>query len=346
MDEPKQRWGYGRGPFRDVVHGSFRKFVRSAPGLRSITAYQDALLRDRDALIFERSQLSSRLDVVTQRHHDDVASLQSEVLAVRSEVHDAEEHLGKLAEAAQSLAAEKEIILAQRDALKETAHRLLLLRNQPRSYLAARFLRGSGIEIGALHRPVSLPDDVNVSYVDRMSTNDLRAAYPEWRELEVVEPSIIDNGETLATIAHESLDFIIANHFLEHCEDPIGTLIVHLQRLKPGGHLFYAVPDKRQTFDHSRDITTLDHLIADHLDGGLSSRPSHFLDYSKNVWLSQDPQVHADELMETDYSIHFHVWTSSAFLELLIYIKSTYEPSLEIVATQVVEDEFIVVVAK
>jgi predicted SAM-dependent methyltransferase len=338
--------GLANGKIRDIARGSLDRISRRAPGLRSLIEHRDALLKDRDALIAERTALSGQVDQVTQRHHDDVASLQSEVAAVRTELREAEAHLGRVAEAAQSLAAEKKIILAQRDAIQATAHELLLLRNQPRTYLAARFLRGRGIEIGALHRPLTLPDGATVAYVDRMSTDDLRAAYPEWRDLDVVQPSIIDNGETLATVEDESVDFIIANHFLEHCEDPIGTLKVHLQRLRPGGHLFYAIPDKRQTFDKPRDVTTLDHLVADHVDGGRSSRPGHFLDYSTHVWLSQDPQFHADELMATDYSIHFHVWTSSAFLELMSYIQKTYVPTLEIVATQVVEEEFIVIVSK
>ena len=34
----------------------------------------------------------------------------------------------------------------------------------------------------------------------------------------------MDDGERLATIADATQDFVIANHFLEHCQDPLGAL--------------------------------------------------------------------------------------------------------------------------
>ena len=37
-------------------------------------------------------------------------------------------------------------------------------------------------------------------------------------------------------------DFIIANHFLEHAQDPIRTIKRHLEVLKPGGVLFLYLP--------------------------------------------------------------------------------------------------------
>ena len=35
----------------------------------------------------------------------------------------------------------------------------------------------------------------------------------------------IDDGERLGKIADASQDFVIANHFLEHCQDPILALL-------------------------------------------------------------------------------------------------------------------------
>ena len=60
---------------------------------------------------------------------------------------------------------------------------------------------------------------------------------------------VIDNGETLQTLPDARQDFVVANHFLEHCQDPIGTIVNHFRVLKPGGVLFMAVPDKRWSFD-------------------------------------------------------------------------------------------------
>jgi predicted SAM-dependent methyltransferase len=51
-----------------------------------------------------------------------------------------------------------------------------------------------------------------------------RKLYPELKSRKFIEPDIIDDGEKLSRIEDASQDFIIANHFLEHCEDPIGTV--------------------------------------------------------------------------------------------------------------------------
>jgi predicted SAM-dependent methyltransferase len=288
-----------------------RSKLYSVPGLGRLLRQRDAITAERDALFVDREMLNA---------------------ARNSEVND--------------LTNEKVVLLAKLAAIEETAHQLLVLRNEPRAYLADRFLRGTGIEIGALHRPLALSSECTVRYVDRKPTDDLHAEYPEWERKDLSRVDIVDNGETLATIENESIDFLIANHFLEHCEDPIRTLRGHLARLRTGGHLFYAVPDKRHTFDRTRSTTTVEHLVEDHIDGGLANRFDHFKEYAEHVQLAPDPQQHALKLIADDYSIHFHVWTSEVFLELLLYVKRTYEPSLEVVALQQFEDEFVVVIKK
>ena len=95
---------------------------------------------------------------------------------------------------------------------------------------------------------------------------------------------MIDDGERLETFAEESVDFIVANHFMEHTQDPIRTIETHLSKLRPGGILFYAVPDKRYTFDFRRPRTTLEHLIADYERGPEASRWEHFLEWERTVY--------------------------------------------------------------
>ena len=53
----------------------------------------------------------------------------------------------------------------------------------------------------------------------------------------------------LSKFEKESLYFIEVNHMLEHCENPLGTINAHLQRLKVGGVCFHSIPDKRFSFD-------------------------------------------------------------------------------------------------
>ena len=113
-----------------------------------------------------------------------------------------------------------------------------------RARLASVYLRGSGLEIGALHHPLPVPRSACVSYVDRMTVAELRKQYPDLPSNELVEPDLIDNGETLSKVPAVSQDFVIANHFLEHCQDPIGTLENFFRVLKLGGILYLTVPDK------------------------------------------------------------------------------------------------------
>ena len=78
-----------------------------------------------------------------------------------------------------------------------------------------------------------------------MDENDLRRHYPELNDLPLVNVNIVDDGEKLTAFEPNSQDFIIANHFLEHTQDPIGTVRRHLEVLRPDGVLYMAVPDRR-----------------------------------------------------------------------------------------------------
>src|SRR5881396_3838492 len=124
-----------------------------------------------------------------------------------------------------------------------------------RDVIGAVYLRGHGVEIGAAHQALNVPSSARVTYVDRMSADDLRKTYPELGDLPLAHVNIIDNGETLTSIGDGTQDFVIANHFLEHCENPIQTLQSLFRVTKPGGIVFMAIPDKRYTFDVDRPCT-------------------------------------------------------------------------------------------
>jgi SAM-dependent methyltransferase len=189
-----------------------------------------------------------------------------------------------------------------------------------RQRLARAYLRGQGIEIGALHNPLKVPRGTRVSYVDRMTVPELRRQYPELASLDLVDVDVVDDGEKLATIADGSQDFVIANHFLEHCPDPIGALKNFLRVLRPAGVLYLAVPDKRYTFDRDRPVTPPEHLWRDHEVGPGWSRQQHFEEWVRLVGRITDPdQVEGSvrHLMALDYSIHYHVWTQAEMLALL-----------------------------
>jgi SAM-dependent methyltransferase len=192
-----------------------------------------------------------------------------------------------------------------------------------RAQIAAHYLHGDGIEIGALHRPLVVPASLHVHYVDRMPVDELRQQYHELKDEPFVPVETIDDGERLGKIADASQDFVIANHFLEHCQDPILALLNMLRVLRAGGVLYLAVPDKRYTFDVDRPLTRLEHLWHDHEQGPEGSRRQHFEEFAYFVQKFQGPgdaQAQAQHLLDMNYSIHFHVWTEVQLVELLLSI--------------------------
>jgi GT2 family glycosyltransferase/glycosyltransferase involved in cell wall biosynthesis/SAM-dependent methyltransferase len=223
-----------------------------------------------------------------------------------------------------------------------------------RSIISSAFLYGVGIEIGALHNPLSVMSNVNVKYVDRMDKPSLYEQYPELRQHNLVDVDYVDDGETLLTFADNSQDFIIANHFLEHCEDPIATLKTFFRVIRNGGVVFLALPDKRFTFDKNRQKTSLHHLIQDHLDGPTTSRFEHFREWPEFVEphfgrfyeTKEEIDLRARELMNQNYSIHYHVWEPEDVYEMLHYCAVKQGLPLIIDYFLSTDDEMIIILRK
>lgn len=188
-----------------------------------------------------------------------------------------------------------------------------------RAHIARRYIAGTGIEIGALGTPLDLPPNAQAIYVDRFSLEDLRNEYPEMAHRTLQSPDVIDDGEMLHRFDEGSLDFIVANHFLEHCEDLLGTLAVHASKLRKGGRLFYAVPNRDYTFDRHRQVTPFEHLVQDYLGGAEKHRAAHYLEWATKVEGREgdDAEERASHLQQINYSIHYHAWDAKALLRTL-----------------------------
>ena len=127
--------------------------------------------------------------------------------------------------------------------------------------LAARFLRDEGIEIGALHNPLPMPDCANVKYLDVLTKAQALAHYPELSAAKLVDPDIIDNAQELAAIKDAAWNFCVANHVLEHTRKPLTALRNWLRVLKPGGILYVSIPDCSNKLDRKRPVTTFEHQL-------------------------------------------------------------------------------------
>lgn len=216
----------------------------------------------------------------------------------------------------------------------------------------AMWLSGEGIEIGALHHPLAVPVGANVTYVDWKDEAGLREHYPELDGEPFAPVSVIASAEDLSPFDDESLDFIIANHLLEHLEQPIRALKEFQRVLNPGGILYMALPDRRLTFDRRRALTTSEHLIDEHRRGAESNRRAHYLDWAVNVDGKEgaEAEASADGLLAMHYSIHYHVWTPDSFLDFFVAARREFGLDFQLVgfaaAERDTDNEFILVLAR
>ena len=214
------------------------------------------------------------------------------------------------------------------------------------------WLHGEGIEIGALHNPLAVPEGAHVTYVDHLPEERLREHYADLGDVPLVHVDVLGSAEDLSAFGADSVDFVIANHLLEHLERPIRGLREFARVLRPGGVLYLALPDKRQTFDRDRDLTTAEHLFEEDREGPEPNRWAHYLDWAVNVdkRTGTTAEAHARALLDQGYSIHFHVWRPDTFLDFFLEVRRREALPLQLVAFAAPEaeldDEFILVCVK
>ncbi len=112
---------------------------------------------------------------------------------------------------------------------------------------------GDILEFGAFASPTFDPDEGDIRYADRLSTDELRMSVnnPEKRAAILPVDFIVD--DRFDQQIDQKFDLIVANHVVEHVPDVIGWLNKLAFLLKPEGHIFLSVPDKNFTFDIMRD---------------------------------------------------------------------------------------------
>jgi predicted SAM-dependent methyltransferase len=182
--------------------------------------------------------------------------------------------------------------------------------------------------------PLVLPTHAKVKYVDRLPVKQLRQHYPELKDLKLVTVDIVDDGEKLTKVKNNSQDFIIANHFFEHCQDPIGTLITFFSKLRDDGILYMAIPDKRYTFDMYRKITPYGHLVEEHqvypAKKFLVEHCREVVKFTEGIKDKKKIEEHVRSLIDSDYSIHQHVWTQKELVDFFNKTGKKFSLNIEI----------------
>lgn len=198
-----------------------------------------------------------------------------------------------------------------------------------REDLARRYLAGSGIEIGALAFPLRMPPGVRVRYVDYLPREDLVRVNRSTLAFANLDPGaippvdVVDDAGRLAAFADGSVDFVVANHVIEHMEDAIDALAHMLRVIRAGGILFLAVPDARHTYDAARERTSVEHLLRDHREGPQHSREAHYEEWARILDGMPAERVaeRVAEFAREDARHHFHVWELEGFIALLAAVE-------------------------
>lgn len=197
-------------------------------------------------------------------------------------------------------------------------------------------LSGEGIEIGAFGEPAVLPDSCRVSYFDAIDRKTASERFPEIASDTLVEVDILGDIDKrdLRKLPAESLDFVIANHVIEHVACPIAMLEDMLYILRPGGRIAIAAPDKRYTFDRDRPLTSFKHLEQEYQDGVDEVDDEHYLDFlrhvGKHVFEEPGRDIKGDIAFARSRREHAHVWDSASFLDFLKASQKTLNVQLEI----------------
>ncbi len=137
-----------------------------------------------------------------------------------------------------------------------------------RSDFAARYIRGSGYEIGAQNSPLSCRHAKEIIYIDYLSRKESADTYNLPFE-DCVEVDILADASEPDFLPEESASFLIANHVIEHCPNPIAALSGWVRILKPDGLLFLTLPNFRANeFDFEKQPASIEHMLGDYQRAG------------------------------------------------------------------------------
>ena len=237
-----------------------------------------------------------------------------------------------------------------------------------RQKVAYEYLKpgSSGIEIGAFASPLAVPPGVHVAYLDRHDPREIQAEFniagltPKdfgFDSAALIVPDILDDGQALAKVGDLSQDFVIANHVLEHFENPVKGFKNMLRVLKHGGVLYLALPEMQHSCDRIRRPTPFEHVWRDYEEGPAWSRRQAFEEFAevfvengmdKNLFPQSSGDARAeftrrvaDDLERADFSIHFHAWRMPDMLEMFLQLHQRLNIGFRIELAQASGDEVI-----
>lgn len=216
-----------------------------------------------------------------------------------------------------------------------------------RKAIAAAFAFGKGFEVGGGDRPWPLPESAQCVHGDRLNLAGLHKYFGAHDMLSKIKLDRQIDAETLDGVPDNQLDFFVTGHVIEHLSDPIGSIRNAIRVLKPSGVYILAVPDMRYTFDKGRPMTTLEHLLKDEREGGMTTREQSYEEVVRLGYpnaTEAEVKIHVHHGIKNRIDIHWHTWTAESFRAMLDATSSRL--GFSVAFQTAVQNETIVVLKK
>jgi SAM-dependent methyltransferase len=182
------------------------------------------------------------------------------------------------------------------------------------------YLTGPGVEIGAFTRPIP---GINPVYLDRF------AEYAG-------EPTKADYYGDACEVPYydSSLNYVASSHLLEHVANPVAAIREWFRVIRHGGFIYMVVPIRQKSFDHTRPLTMVEHMLDDWKNGVNQSDGTHIDEFVFGVdWKMFSPSTPSQETETarkqmalayhqsvqrgSEINIHFHTFVVESLVQLL-----------------------------
>ncbi len=244
------------------------------------------------------------------------------------------------------------IVYVKQEWVTKLLYAIILKFQNPRANFL-HYIKGEGIEIGALQNPLPISkDQATVRYVDYKTTEELRTSYPELNNLSLVHIDYIGNAEDLSVLPNGSQNFVILNHVFEHLVNPIKALVEFNRVLKSGGIVFLTIPEKTRTFDRNRPRTALEHIVSDYQDPSTDRDYEHFREFAGIKYTYKNHiEKEARKLFDENYSIHYHVFIEEDVNNVIAWCNTNWLTNFSIIDHKSLlpnpaDNEFILILQK
>lgn len=207
-----------------------------------------------------------------------------------------------------------------------------------------------GLEIGPSHRPIApKKEGYQVEILDYLTKEELIEKYKSHHvninAIEEVDYVWKGGSYSQLTGKKEYYDYILSSHSIEHSTNFIEFLRDCSSMVKNNGVISLAIPDKRQCFDHFRQVTTIGMVMDDYFQGKEYHSPGVVGEYllnsvkrNKNLswdkkrfqknWSASFEFIHSYSYVsecikdvldkETYMDIHHYVFTDASFCLLIL----------------------------